>query len=147
MAQRPSNWCMGVFYYNKKDNRIFPPKRVAMMGQTISFANPYSYLNLIFLLVIFFFLVYFIFSRQVFILVLNCILLCFFFAIGILLSHPHSNSASENIISLWRYLFLQNIPLIKKNHRHYKTRCRICRKCDGLKSIPTIMGRAYRSIA
>ena len=23
----PSNWKLGIFYYNRKDKRIFPPKR------------------------------------------------------------------------------------------------------------------------
>jgi uncharacterized membrane protein len=38
----PSNWIWGIFYFNKKDKRIFPPKRSRMMGLTINFANPYS---------------------------------------------------------------------------------------------------------
>jgi uncharacterized membrane protein len=37
----PSNWKFGVFYFNKKDNRIFPPKRTRL-GWTINFANPIS---------------------------------------------------------------------------------------------------------
>jgi uncharacterized membrane protein len=38
----PANWRMGVFYYNKKDKRIFPPKRIQGLGWTINFANPVS---------------------------------------------------------------------------------------------------------
>ena len=38
----PSNWIFGIFYFNKKDKRIFPPKRVPSLGWTINFANPYS---------------------------------------------------------------------------------------------------------
>jgi uncharacterized membrane protein len=38
----PSNWKLGVFYYNKQDKRIFPPKRVRGMGWTVNFANPNS---------------------------------------------------------------------------------------------------------
>lgn len=38
----PSNWVLGIFYFNKQDKRIFPPKRSRMMGLTINFANPYS---------------------------------------------------------------------------------------------------------
>ena len=34
----------GFFYYNKKDQRIFLPKRAWWLGITINFANPYSYL-------------------------------------------------------------------------------------------------------
>jgi uncharacterized membrane protein len=35
----PANWKWGGFYYNKEDNRLFPPKRIAWMGWTINFAN------------------------------------------------------------------------------------------------------------
>ena len=35
----PANWKWGSFYYNKEDNRLFPPKRIAWMGWTINFAN------------------------------------------------------------------------------------------------------------
>ncbi len=38
----PANWKLGVFYYNKKDKRIFPPKRIGYLGWTINFANPLS---------------------------------------------------------------------------------------------------------
>jgi uncharacterized membrane protein len=38
----PSNWKLGIFYYNKKDQRIFPPKRFKSFGWTVNFANPYS---------------------------------------------------------------------------------------------------------
>lgn len=43
----PSKWILGVFYYNKDDKRIFPPKRIPWMGWTINFANPYSILFMI----------------------------------------------------------------------------------------------------
>jgi uncharacterized membrane protein len=46
----PDNWKWGLFYYNKLDNRIFPPKRIPGMGWTINFANPYSYLAFLALL-------------------------------------------------------------------------------------------------
>ena len=42
----PKNWRWGVFYYNKKDKRIFPPKRMAAFGWTVNFANPGSVLPL-----------------------------------------------------------------------------------------------------
>lgn len=35
-------WIWGAFYYNKDDNRIFPPKRQEDMGYTVNFANPKS---------------------------------------------------------------------------------------------------------
>jgi uncharacterized membrane protein len=40
----PDNWKWGVFYYNKLDKRIFPPKRISWTGWTVNFANPRSYL-------------------------------------------------------------------------------------------------------
>ena len=43
----PSNWKMGVFYFNKLDKRLFPPKRIQGMGWTVNFANPFSILALI----------------------------------------------------------------------------------------------------
>ena len=38
----PSNWKLGVLYFNPKDKRIFPPKRMRGMGWTVNFANPVS---------------------------------------------------------------------------------------------------------
>jgi uncharacterized membrane protein len=38
----PARWKLGIFYYNKEDKRIFPPKKIAYLGWTINFANPYS---------------------------------------------------------------------------------------------------------
>ena len=46
----PSNWKWGVFYFNKEDKRILPPKRISWMGWTVNFANGYSVL--IFVLII-----------------------------------------------------------------------------------------------
>ena len=53
-------WIWGIFYYNKDDKRLFPPKRNPWMGYPTNFANPKSVLALfafiVFLLgVIFFF--------------------------------------------------------------------------------------------
>jgi len=31
-----------MFYYNPKDNRLFPPKGIKELGWTINFANPNS---------------------------------------------------------------------------------------------------------
>lgn len=45
--QDPSNWKWGIFYYNKEDKRIFPPKKIAALGWTINFANPVSILTFI----------------------------------------------------------------------------------------------------
>jgi uncharacterized membrane protein len=43
------HWYLGVFYFNPKDKRIFPPKRGGV-GWTVNFGNPYSVA--IFLLII-----------------------------------------------------------------------------------------------
>ncbi|MHC0442711.1 DUF5808 domain-containing protein [Flavobacterium sp. 3-210] len=43
----PSNWFLGCFYYNPKDKRLMPPKRIEWMGYTINFANPYSVMLLL----------------------------------------------------------------------------------------------------
>lgn len=40
----PDNWVLGIFYFNRKDKRIFPPKRLAFLGWTVNFANPLSVL-------------------------------------------------------------------------------------------------------
>ncbi len=36
------NWIWGLFYYNKNDKRLFPPKRHPWMGWTVNFADPAS---------------------------------------------------------------------------------------------------------
>ncbi|KDN56028.1 DUF5808 domain-containing protein [Flavobacterium seoulense] len=46
-SKDPKNWIYGIFYYNPKDKRIFPPKKEAWMGFTTNFANPKSVLTLI----------------------------------------------------------------------------------------------------
>lgn len=38
----PDNWIWGFFYYNPKDSRLFPPKKINEFGWTINFANPNS---------------------------------------------------------------------------------------------------------
>ena len=42
----PTNWKLFVFYFNKEDKRIFPPKR-SKLGWTINFANPRSILAMV----------------------------------------------------------------------------------------------------
>ena len=56
----PNNWIWGIFYYNKEDPRIFPPKRIAEMGITINFANPKSVLALLVALAFFGMVLFFI---------------------------------------------------------------------------------------
>jgi uncharacterized membrane protein len=48
----PSNWKWGIFYYNRKDKRIFPPKKFKAMGWTINFANPWSVLFFLVLIIL-----------------------------------------------------------------------------------------------
>lgn len=38
----PDNWIWGLFYYNPKDKRMFPSKKIKEFGWTINFANPNS---------------------------------------------------------------------------------------------------------
>lgn len=52
-----NNWVWGIFYYNKDDKRIFPPKKMAWAGWTVNFANPKSVLYLIGMLLFFAFVV------------------------------------------------------------------------------------------
>jgi len=40
----PKNWKLSIFYFNRTDKRIFPPKRMQGMGWTVNFANPWSIL-------------------------------------------------------------------------------------------------------
>jgi uncharacterized membrane protein len=40
-----ANWRFGIIYYNKEDKRIFPPKKFRGFGWTVNFANPYSILT------------------------------------------------------------------------------------------------------
>lgn len=54
----PSKWVWGIFYYNKEDKRIFPPK-ISGLGWTINFANPYSVLAFISVIILINVLVYF----------------------------------------------------------------------------------------
>lgn len=43
----PSNWILGVFYFNKKDKRIFVSKKNRALGWTIDIANFNFILSLI----------------------------------------------------------------------------------------------------
>lgn len=48
----PSNWIWGIFYFNKEDKRILPPKRIKQLGWTVNFANPNSILFFLIVIVI-----------------------------------------------------------------------------------------------
>jgi uncharacterized membrane protein len=51
-------WIWGIFYYNKEDKRLFPPKRNPWMGFTTNFANPKSYWFLVGMVCFFGFVIY-----------------------------------------------------------------------------------------
>jgi uncharacterized membrane protein len=51
----PNNWKLGIFYFNPKDKRIFPPKRISGLGWTVNFANPVSVLTILAILAITFY--------------------------------------------------------------------------------------------
>lgn len=53
--QDPNNWIWGIFYYNKEDKRLLPPKRITIMGWTTNFANPKSVLFMIGIILFFVF--------------------------------------------------------------------------------------------
>ena len=40
--RHPRYWKWGLFYFNKNDKRIFPPKKIKYLSWTINFANPIS---------------------------------------------------------------------------------------------------------
>lgn len=45
MNKNRNNW-KGIFYFNKRDYRIFVPKSNPSLGWTLNFASPYTYLFL-----------------------------------------------------------------------------------------------------
>lgn len=47
-----NNWKWGIFYFNKKDKRIFPPKRNPYLGWTVNFANPISIIVMVLLIIV-----------------------------------------------------------------------------------------------
>lgn len=49
-SPKSSKWKWGIFYFNKKDKRIFPPKKDKYAGWTVNFANPYSIATVIILI-------------------------------------------------------------------------------------------------
>ena len=63
-SKDPKNWKFGVFYFNKEDKRIFPPKRIDWMGFTVNFANPKSILAFLIMMAFFSFVVYMITTHQ-----------------------------------------------------------------------------------
>lgn len=51
-----NHWKLGIFYYNKDDKRLFPPKRNKFLGWTVNFANPYSILAMFLLITLIIFI-------------------------------------------------------------------------------------------
>ena len=51
-----SNYVWSTFYFNRNDPRIIVPKRTRFLGWTINFARPASYLMLVVLLLLCFYL-------------------------------------------------------------------------------------------
>ncbi len=51
--QDPDNW-YGIFYFCRKDPRLFVPKLNPQFGSTINFANPYAWLFIVMIMVIIF---------------------------------------------------------------------------------------------
>ncbi len=52
----PKNWKLGIFYFNKEDKRLVISKRLNLFGWTLNFANPLSYIIMISLGVVIFYL-------------------------------------------------------------------------------------------
>jgi len=52
----PKNWKLGIFYFNKEDKRIIISKRLKLFGWTLNFANPLSYIIMIALAAIVYYL-------------------------------------------------------------------------------------------
>ena len=44
MYKDPKNWKWTFFYFNRKDERLFLPKKNKSLGSTMNFANPKAYL-------------------------------------------------------------------------------------------------------
>jgi uncharacterized membrane protein len=45
--ENPVNWKWGIFYFNKSDSRTIVPKRHKILGWTLNFAHPVSYVVLL----------------------------------------------------------------------------------------------------
>ena len=57
-------WKWGVFYYNKYDNRILPPKKNPAFCWTVNFANPKSIVAFVIILAYFGLIYFMIESRK-----------------------------------------------------------------------------------
>ena len=48
----PSNWKLGIFYFNAEDPRILPPKRIKQLGWTLNFGRWQAWIIIISLFII-----------------------------------------------------------------------------------------------
>lgn len=55
----PSNWTLGLFYFNPEDKRLLPRKRIRELGWTINFANLHSVMILAGIALLAFTVIYF----------------------------------------------------------------------------------------
>ena len=60
----PDNWRCGIFYYNKQDKRLLPPKRCEWMGWTVNFATTKSVLFFVGMMAFFIFVTLFIVLKK-----------------------------------------------------------------------------------
>lgn len=60
----PKNWKLGIFYFNREDHRIFPPKRNPILGWTVNFAQPRSVIALLLFLLFVAMILFFIDSKK-----------------------------------------------------------------------------------
>ncbi|MBC5841406.1 hypothetical protein H8R23_08310 [Flavobacterium sp. F-380] len=60
----PDIWRCGIFYYNKQDKRLLPPKRQECMGWTVNFANTKSVLFFVGMMAFFIFVTLFIVLKK-----------------------------------------------------------------------------------
>lgn len=57
LGKNPSSRKPGLFYYDKEDKRIFPPKRYGL-GWTVNFANPRSVIMFLIIIIVIFLIGY-----------------------------------------------------------------------------------------
>jgi uncharacterized membrane protein len=60
----PDNWIWGLFYYNKEDRRLLPPKINPIMGFTVNFANTKSVLFFVTMMLFFLLIVFLITNKK-----------------------------------------------------------------------------------
>lgn len=60
----PDNWIWGLFYCNKEDRRLLPPKRNPIMGFTVNFANTKSVLFFVAMMLFFLLIVFLITNKK-----------------------------------------------------------------------------------